>query len=141
MFYTKYNATSGYIDINILNAGYKGNLDFKLEGKNENSCSFTQTISKPIYRQISLSDPFIKDLWETDSKNIPKYDYDYYYEMGKQNIENIRKDTKNKGADSYLGSKCEFTTDNKYICLFTRNQTDYGESDQKGWFNTAKFNR
>lgn len=147
-FYTELGQYKGDIFVDILGAGYNQHLNIKLD-----DCTYNAVPMNPVYRQIKLSDPFIQknnerdighnylnerysfvdiinsDLWEEENGK-PKYNFQYRYTMGKQNIENIRKDTNEEGTNSYLGRNCYFNSDNKYICDFTQNIDEYNnESD------------
>ncbi len=153
-FYTNMKQNSGYITIKIPNAGYKQNLDVELRDNgddNKPECEFSAQKSNIQFRQIDLKDPFLKnyepgrgigknylnnmfnfekiihaDVWEGN--------YTYNYTLSKVNVNNIKKDTAEDRANSYLGKNCYFNGLNKYVCDFTRN----GNSNLVG--NNKLFN-
>ncbi len=111
---------------------------------NTDGCSFCSQKMDIMYRQVDIDDPFIQDkqpdreigknyvgtkynfeniingdLWDT-TDGTPKYNFEYRYNLGKENVANIRKDTDNNTMESYLGSNCYFNANNKYVCEFTR---------------------
>ncbi len=152
-YYIDMSETGGKVELVIDKLGYDGNWKAVLNG-----CSFTSPSLKLKYRPIDLHDPFLlnydkerykqalnyynsvynfiniihDDIWEDENN------YMYQYTMSKTNIKNIRKDTKEDEAGSYLGRDCSFVN-NKYICKFTRNLTDDLSDNQKVWFEDANF--
>ena len=160
-FYIKMKANGGEINVDVLKAGYRGNLDFHLKKTNENDgCSFTANnngMGDIMFRQIELADPFLKNydinrgvgrnylnktfdfqkiIHEDTWANSQAMEYDYF--ISKVNIEKIRKDTAEDTKNSYLGKNCYFTDSNEYQCSFTRNKIENGVNEGQ-WFTNAKF--
>ncbi len=173
IFYPPFTVKSGKIQVILEDAGIRNNLKFTLKG---DDCQFTQNkatfdSNTSMYRQISVSDPFIKelnpsrligrnylndkynfvkvisaDLWDTDTSGNLKHDYEYYYEFGKENVAKIRADSSEEGKTSYLGRNCKFTSNNsdeipKYVCLFVRDSSENGLGTSNGWFSKIRVNR
>ena len=157
---------SGYLSVFINNATYNGDT-IKLEGEKKNAnnprCKFDVVTSKAkpiLYRQIELSDPFLKTKYKTDQKRTVgknwlnksmKYnftniidkkiwdkDFEYQYQMSKQNIEQIKKDTSQEGVNSYLGRDCQFDNNNQYKCAFVR--PDASNNGSSELFTNIKVN-
>ena len=153
-FYSLLDESGGYVSVLIERADFFGS-DIRLDGEKRDKvesvenprCEFNnQKISNNlIYRQIDLSDPFVKKYNQTreigknwlDNKfnfqNIinPKIwsddNFKYKYQLSKTDVENIRKTTisGNERVESYLGNDCYFDTSDKYVCSFVgRNQDD-----------------
>ena len=140
-YYTSINKNSGSVFVEINSLGYasvinnKSNISIKLEDcEYETDKLYKDKIS---FRQIELSDPFLKSY--TNSKreigknySNTKYDFvsiikpdiwslstsDYKFSLSKINVSNIRHDTNNLGVSSYLGSDCYINNLNKYVCNF-----------------------
>ena len=156
-FYTDLKESGGNIYVNLENAGYSGLLNVKLE-----DCSFIDQDSGGLnqivkFRQIDLTDPFNQNYGTNREigKNYSNNDYNfvniiksdiwddetsfmYQYQMSKENIENIRKDTSEEGVSSYNGRNCYFNSSNKYICEFTRSGLE--NSSQSNLFSNVKIN-
>ena len=156
-FYTDLKESGGNIYVNLENAGYSGLLNVKLE-----DCSFIDPDSGALnqivkFRQIDLTDPFNQNYGTNREigKNYSNNDYNfvniiksdiwddetsfmYQYQMSKENIENIRKDTSEEGVSSYNGRNCYFNSSNKYICEFTRSGLE--NSSQSNLFSNVKIN-
>lgn len=163
LFYPRLDSTGGYISLSIKNAGYFRN-DITLDGdetdNNVRRCEFSLgeeilSSSNSMYRQIELSDPFLKTYtkkritgrnWnnkkynfeEVIDKNTWNDTYQFKYVISKSNVNNIIKDTisSNERVNSYLGSDCYFTKNNKYVCSLTRNKA----SDGVTWFSKVYIN-
>ena len=161
--YTKLKENSGYITIKVPNAGYNGDLDIELKKNGSDDkleCEFNgeDKLSNISYRQIELTDPFLKkydinrgvggnylntkfdfekiideDTWDSDKEA------EYEYLLSKTNINNIKKDTNEDYQNSYLGRNCYFTDNNQFICEFTRNGQGEGLTNDRKWFYSAKF--
>ena len=134
-YYIDLNSASGDIELNLQNLGYDGNFELTLK-----DCMYkvpSENDSQIKFRQIDLLDPFNQNYGtnrEIGSNylnanynfvNILKSDiweqnYAYQYSLSKVNIDSIRKDTAEEGVSSYNGRNCYFTSTNKYICDFTR---------------------
>ena len=132
-------------------------MNVKLE-----DCSFIDPDSGALnqivkFRQIDLTDPFNQNYGTNREigKNYSNNDYNfvniiksdiwddetsfmYQYQMSKENIENIRKDTSEEGVSSYNGRNCYFNSSNKYICEFTRSGLE--NSSQSNLFSNVKIN-
>ena len=148
-YYLAMDKKSGNIQLFLENLGYDGNWKVTLT-----DCSFSIPSllkEKVIFRQIQLTDPFLKTYLPTrvvgknylntayNFVNIIKSDtwdqnFKYRYSMSKLNIQNIRKDTKEEGVSSYLGRNCSINAKNEYICEFTRNGRDSTNNTTSDWF-------
>ena len=159
--YTKLKENSGYITIKINNAGYKGNLDIELKKNGSDDkleCEFNgeDKLSNISYRQIELTDPFLKNYdrsrqtgknYSNDKFNFEKIidektwdnEAEYEYLLSKTNVNNIKKDTSEDYRNSYLGRNCYFNDENKFRCEFTRNGQDENTTGDHRWFYSAKF--
>ena len=158
-YYIQRGADSGIINLRVSNAGFEQKLDFTLikDKKNNDACSFTTDNANQggniIFRQIDVGDPFLKDYNREPGENFvnSKFDFEkiihgdtwssdkepeYDYYLSKTNIVNINKDTMEDSANSYLGRNCYFSNDGKYLCRFTRNETDDGVTNSDYWFTT-----
>ena len=160
-YYVDTSKKGGYISINIPSVGYF-NTDIYLDGTKKNKddkylCSFNMLDKENIiYRQIDVSDPFVKSLDNSRSvgnnylnnnynfiniidSNIWNRNYMFKYQLSKQNVSNIIKSTSdsNSKVDSYLGTNCYITDDNKYYCPFTRNTL---VDDNTYFFSDVKIN-
>ena len=149
-YYTSLIKDSGSIKVEINSLGYKPVLDIVLD-----ECDYTTSKSykdKISFRQIELSDPFLKTYTNSKreiGKNYSNTKYDfvsiikpelwdtnefkYKINLSKLNVSNIRHDTNNLGISSYLGSDCYINNLNKYVCKF------FEESEKNNFFtNTSK---
>ncbi len=139
-FYIDKKATSGQVIVEINGAGYRGNIKFSLDkdDKGDPVCTFNNSNKKLVFRQIELEDPFLTnydplrgvgknylnnkfDFTKIIQDDIWSREYMYAYTLSKVNVDNIKKDTAEDRASSYLGRNCYFTSTNKYVCEFTRN--------------------
>ena len=139
LYYMDLDKKSASILINIYNAGYMGNVGINLK-----DCIAQQNLDLNIeYRQIDVTDPFLKqfnvnrgigrnfldfgykydftkvinDKTRTDG-SVWKLNANYKFSLSKTDINNIRKNT--ESVNDYLGKNCYFTNNNKYVCDFTR---------------------
>ena len=160
-YYDK-DITNGTISVQILDIGYNGTMDILMEDENDPVCRFNWGShekwdnSNLIYRQIDVADPFIQQFKSINQRQIGRNysnstfdfvnviksdiwskDYEYFYQMSKNNIQNIKKDTigNNEKANSYLGTNCKINNKNKYVCPFTRNI----DSASKDFFTVANL--
>lgn len=154
LYYMNLDKKKASILINIYSTGYMGNVGLGLK-----NCNVFQDIDFNItYRPIDLNDPFLQS-YDTNREigrnfsnsnynfvniiksDIWKQNFMYRYSLSKANVEKIRKDTSEEGANSYLGRNCYFTSDNKYICDFTRNNASTDAiTNQTGWFTKSEIN-
>lgn len=159
-YYPNIDEGNGTISISIDNIMYGRDWNIKLDG---NNCAYTVGTKKLIYRQIDISNPFIEgseynsgsvrgvgrnflnnsynfkniiqsNLWKDENN------FEYRYALSKLNVYNIQKDTLDmeEKVKSYLGSNCYLDKDNKYICSFTRNLTETGET-KTNFFTTIEI--
>ena len=154
LYYMNLDKKKASILINIYSTGYMGNVGLGLK-----NCNVFQDIDFNItYRPIDLNDPFLQS-YDTNREigrnfsnsnynfvniiksDIWKQNFMYRYSLSKANVEKIRKDTSEEGVNSYLGRNCYFTSDNKYICDFTRNNASTDAiTNQTGWFTKSEIN-
>lgn len=162
-YYIDLDESSGYVSVYLDNATFIGKT-IKLEGNKKNDdnsykCQFTTSISSPIYRQIELTDPFVQTYtnkkrtigknWLNDSRKynfvkiidpeIWNKTFEYQYSMSKVDVEEIKKDTSQKGVSSYLGKDCSFNNKNEYICNFVRPST--GNNGKSNYFTNITVNK
>ncbi len=159
-FYIDLEEESGSVSVVVPDAGYYQNTNFILD-KDENgdpACTFDNSTERLEYRTIEVNDPFLTsydpnrgvgknylnsqfnfqkiiqgDIWNN------KYEPEYYYLMSKTNVLNIKNNTKEDYASSYLGRNCYFTNNNKWHCEFTRNENN-GSDNGNDWFYDYKVN-
>ena len=141
-----------------------GELSLEITGNwkaNLNGCNVLNSKNnenKVIFRQIDLIDPFLKN-YDRERTIGAKYlnskfdftkiihddvwtlepEYDYF--LSKVNVANIKKDTAEDRASSYLGRNCSFVNNEyqyEYQCQFTRNQTNNGNDNSNNWFADTK---
>ena len=150
--YVNLDSTSGEIKIKVTKAGFNENFYVNLS-----NCYYNAPNDMDIkFRQIDLSDPFLQsygnrqigsnysnkkynfvNIIESDIWEKP---FNYRYSLSKTNVKNIRSDTKELGVNSYLGKNCYFTSNNKYVCDFTRNTSNNGTNNQDKWFTKVEIN-
>lgn len=167
-YYIDMNSLSGKIRFSLTGLGYDGKWEFNLDNIDLNGdgivdqevCSYNvpgdKILKKQVkFRQIDLSDPFLKtyDSNRIIGKNYSnnKYnfvsiikediwnelnEFNYQYDMSKTNVKAIKKDTKEEGVNSYLGRNCYFDANNNYVCELTRNKNETGTN----WFTKAEIN-
>lgn len=160
LYYMDLDKEKASVIINIQSTGYMGNVGIGLQ-----NCSASQAVDfDVVFRQIDLNDPFlenydnnrevgsnylnteynfkniINDVKRTDGKTWENL-FDYRYQLSKQNVYNIRKDTAEEGINSYLGRNC-YISNYKYVCDFTRNNiSSDGVNIQVDWFTKVEINR
>ena len=151
--YVDLNSTSGEIKIKVNKAGFNKNWYVNLSNCYYNTSTKNMEIK---FRQIDLTDPFLQSYGDrkigsnysnseynfvsTIESDIWEKPFNYRYSLSKANVENIRSDTKELGVDSYLGKNCYFTSNNKYVCDFTRNTSNNGTNNQDKWFTKVEIN-
>ena len=154
-YYTSINKNSGSVFVEINSLGYtsvinnKSNISIKLEDcEYETGKLYKDKVS---FRQIELSDPFLKSYTNSKRKigknySNTRYDFvsiikpdiwslstsDYKFSLSKINVSNIRHDTNNLGVSSYLGSDCYINNLNKYVCKF------FEESKKNNFFTNIE---
>ncbi len=161
LFFVNLQENDATLDVMLPNGGYRGNYNVKMQKNGDPVCSFTSTRTDINFRSIDLDDPFLtnydpnrgvggnydnnkykfnfeKIIKEDTWQNNDKVEYVFY--LSKTNIYNIKKDTQEDFAESYVGRNCYFTDTNKYYCQFPRNESDSGTDNGDKWFYDYKVN-
>ncbi|MBR3660806.1 MAG: VWA domain-containing protein [Bacilli bacterium] len=156
-YFLEKNNTQAFISVTMSNIGYSADIDVTMDNSFENGvCAVDIVKDKTIFRQIDLEDPFLTKFSSINKRTIGrnfsnskynftriidkdtwKNNYQYLYQIGKINIDNIVKNVdKDTLVESYLGTNCYIDDNNKYICPFPRD-TNYGNN---GFFYNSKIN-
>ena len=163
--YPSLNEKGGYVSVNIESADFFGTevkLDGekvdKIDGIEKYRCDFS--IGDPendIFRQIDVSDPFVKEYSNNQRKVGKNYsnskynfekiiksdiwsnqdNYEYKYSLSKTNVSLIKSNTSST-PNSYLGDNCYITSNNKYVCSFIRDK-DESEGNNQNFFSNVSI--
>ena len=68
------------------------------------------------YNNYNFINTIKDDIWSDSNKE----NYQYRYDISKEDVKNIKKNTAEIGVNSYLGRDCHFGSNNNYICDFIK---------------------